>query len=151
MKLPLMILSILLLSSPLFGQSKETSVLYKWKSGSRWVWKSFGVDGIHTKYMGEIKNGKPDGRGIKLKPYAGKYFGEWKNGKEHGQGTETFSNGEKYIGEFKEGKFHGQGTKTWSDGMYVGKYKDGKLSTGIFYDKNRNNSFKIVNGRKIKQ
>ena len=68
MKHLLIILSILLLSSPVIGQSKETSVLYKWKSGSRWVWKSFGVDGIHTKYMGEIKNAKPNGRGIKLKP-----------------------------------------------------------------------------------
>ena len=62
----IILISILLLSSPLFGQSKETSVLYKWKSGSRWVWKSFGVDGIHTKYMGEIKNGKPDGRVLNL-------------------------------------------------------------------------------------
>ena len=151
MKYLFIILSILLLSSPLFGQSKETSVLYKWKSGSRWVWKSFGVDGIQTKYMGEIKNGKPDGRGIKLKPDGGKYVGEFKDGLPNGQGTETFSNGEKYIGEFKDGKFHGQGTKTWSDGMYVGKYKDGKLWTGIFYDKNRNISFKVVNGRMIKQ
>ena len=81
----------------------------------------------------------------------GCYKGEYKDGKYPGQGTETFSNGEKYFGEFKDGKFHGQGTKTWSDGMYVEKYRDGKLSTGIFYDKNRNNSFKIVNGRKIKQ
>ena len=58
---------------------------------------------------------------------------------------------ESILGEFKDGKFHGQGTKTWSDGMYVGKYRDGKLSTGIFYDKNRNISFKVVNGRMIKQ
>ena len=103
MKHLLIILSILLLSSPLFGQSKETSVLYKWKSGSRWVWKSFGVDGVQTKYMGEIKNGKPDGRGIKFKPYGGKYFGEWKNGKEHGQGKWTLPNGSQYVGEWKDG------------------------------------------------
>ena len=85
---------LLIILSPLFyspeiGQSKETSVLYKWKSGSRWVWKSFGVDGMQTKYTGQIKNGKPDGMGIKWKTEGGKYFGEWKNGKEHGQGTET--------------------------------------------------------------
>ena len=78
----LILLSFLFLSSPVIGQKKGTSILYKWKSGSRWVWKSFGVDGVQTKYMGEIKNGKPDGRGIKFKPYGGKYFGEWKNGKE---------------------------------------------------------------------
>ena len=41
MKHLLILISILLLSSPLIGQTKETSVLYKWKSGSRWVWKSF--------------------------------------------------------------------------------------------------------------
>ena len=57
----------------------------------------------------------------------------------------------KYQGQVKDGKFHGQGTKTWSDGMYVGKDRDGKLSTGIFYNKNRNISFKVVNGRMIKQ
>jgi len=92
-----------------------------------------------------------NGQGTETTPDGSKYVGEYKDGERNGQGTETFSNGEKYIGEFKDGKFHGQGTKTWSDGMYVGKYRDGKLSTGIFYDKNRNISFKVVNGRMIKQ
>ena len=136
MKHLLIILLILLLPSPLFGQSKETSVLYKWKSGSRWVWKSFGVDGIHTKYMGEIKNGKPDGRGIKLKPYAGKYFGEWKNGKEHGQGTETSPDGNSYEGEWKDGKQNGQGKWTLPNGyQYVGEWKDGIEWRVTIYDK----------------
>ena len=136
MKHLFIILSILLLSSPLFGQSKETSVLYKWKSGSRWVWKSFGVDGIHTKYMGEIKNGKPDGRGIKFKPYGGKYFGEWKNGKEHGQGTETSPDGNSYEGEWKDGKQNGQGKWTLPNGsQYVGEWKDGIEWRVTIYDK----------------
>jgi len=103
------------------------------------------------KYVGEFKNGLLNGQGTYTNPDGRKYVGEFKDGLPNGQGTETFSNGEKYIGEFKDGKFHGQGTKTWSDGMYVGKYRDGKLSTGIFYDKNRNISFKVVNGRMIKQ
>jgi len=104
-----------------------------------------------TMYVGKWKDGKRHGKGTENFPDGGKYVGEYKDGERNGQGTETFSNGEKYIGEFKDGKFHGQGTKTWSDGMYVGKYRDGKLSTGIFYDKNRNISFKVVNGRMIKQ
>jgi hypothetical protein len=47
MKHLLIILSILLLSSPLFGQ--DTGVLYLWENG--------------TKYMGEWKDGKIHGQG----------------------------------------------------------------------------------------
>ena len=32
------------------------------------------------------------------------YVGNWKNGKPNGQGTETWSNGKKYEGEWKDGK-----------------------------------------------
>jgi len=114
-------------------------------------WFEDGDEENDGKYVGEIENGKPNGTGSITFPDGRKHVGEFKDGKPNGQGTLTFSNGEKYIGEFKDGKFHGQGTKTWSDGMYVGKYRYGKLSTGIFYDKNRNISFKVVNGRMIKQ
>ena len=169
--------------------SKEGIVLGKWENGKwilKWgvlferkengilVWSENGNEDYRVKYVGDIENLKPKGQGIITSANGDKYVGEFKDGEKHGQGTftfpdgrkyvgefkdglpngqgtETFSNGEKYIGEFKDGKFHGQGTKTWSDGMYVGKYRDGKLSTGIFYDKNRNISFKVVNGRMIKQ
>ncbi len=47
MKLLLIILSILLLSSPLFGQ--DTGVIYLWENG--------------TKYMGEWKDGEKHGQG----------------------------------------------------------------------------------------
>ena len=64
-----------------------------------------------------------------------------------------------YEEEFKDGLRNGKGKKTFFHDMgknhifleYEGEWKDGKLSTGIFYDKNRNNSFKVVNGRMIKQ
>ena len=94
------------------------------------------MDGIHTKYMGEIKNGKPNGRGIKLKPYAGKYFCEWKNGKEHGQGTETSPDGNSYEGEWKDGKQNGQGKWTLPNGsQYVGEWKNGIEWRVTIYDK----------------
>ena len=79
MKHLLIILSILLLSSPLFGQ--ETGVLYQYETSSGLVWKTFGNE--------------------KLQP---KYEGEWKDGEWDGQGTQTFSSGEKYVGEFKDSK-----------------------------------------------
>ena len=94
------------------------------------------MDGVQTKYMGEIKNGKPDGRGIKFKPYGGKYFGEWKNGKEHGQGTETSPDGNSYEGEWKDGKQNGQGKWTLPNGsQYVGEWKDGIEWRVTIYDK----------------
>ena len=63
------ILSILLLITPLVGQSKETGVLYRWENGS--------------KYMGEWKNGKKHGQGTftygKGKWKGEKYVGEFKH------------------------------------------------------------------------
>ena len=81
MKHLLIILSILLLSSPVIGQ--ETDVLYLYESSSGLVWKTFGNDKLQPKYEGEVTNRKPDGFGFMTYPYGGKrVMGEWKNGKE---------------------------------------------------------------------
>ena len=64
-----------------------------------------------------------------------KYIGEYRNGKPNGQGTYTYASGSKYVGEFRNGTSHGQGTYTWNadnlfnrshDGKYVGEYRNGK-------------------------
>ena len=172
MKLLLITLSILLTSSPLFGQ--ETGVLYLWENG--------------TKYMGEWKDGKRHGQGNMT--YAtdvssnftlqknnvltfhdgSKFVGKWKNGKRHGQGTYTWSDGDKYVGEFKDDKPNGKGTYTWSDGRkyegefedgikhgqgtwtsikgykYVGEWRENKSWNGKEYDKKGNIIGKYVNG-----
>ena len=142
------ILSILLMSSPLFGQ--EMGVLYLYESSSGFVLKSFGDGKVQLKYKGEISNGKPNGFGVLTYPYGEKnVVGEWKNGKEwntkHTKKDGTllgkFENGEwivswgvldyfdksKYEGEIKNRLPNGQGTMTYTDGVkYVGEYKDGK-------------------------
>ena len=60
MKHQLLILSFLLLFSPLFGQ--ETGVLYLYETSSGKKWKTFGDSKVQPKYKGEIKNGgEPDG------------------------------------------------------------------------------------------
>ena len=144
MKHILIFLSLLLLSSPLFGQ--ETGVLYQYESSSGIQWKTFGNEKVQPKYEGEIKNGKMDGLGVLIYPYGGKsVVGEWKDGKEwntkhrnkdgkliwnfemekNGLVTITYPDGDKYVGEFKDGGKNGQGTFTWSDGKkYVGEYKE---------------------------
>ena len=81
MKHLLIILSILLLSSPVIGQ--EIGVLYQYETSSGFVWKTFGNEKLQPKYEGEITNGKSDGFGFMTYPYDGKNIvGEWKNGKE---------------------------------------------------------------------
>ncbi len=95
------------------------------------------------KYVGELKDGKPNGQGTYFlladNQFKGdKYVGEYKDGKYNGQGTYTFASGNKYVGEFKDGKYNGQGTYFFladnqSKGKkYVGEFKDGKqIGQGI--------------------
>ena len=62
MKHLLLILSIFLLTSPLFCQ--ETGALFQYKISSGFVWKTFGKDKVQPKYEGEVSDGIPDGFGI---------------------------------------------------------------------------------------
>jgi len=120
----LILLSLLILSFPLVAQ--ETGVLYLKKVNGKFGWFENGNDKKHWKYIGEIKNGKPDGTGVLIHTL-GKYSGELKNGLRHGQGTYTYSSGEKYVGEWKNGhRWKGHGTYFYGGEKYVGEWKDGK-------------------------
>ena len=168
MKHLLIILSFLLLSSPVIGD--EPGVLYQYETSSGIQWKTFGDGKVRPEYEGEIRNGKPNGFGILIwfdgRKYVGnfkdeemdgqgmfifssgdKYEGEFKEGKKHGHGTYTFHEGSKYEGEYKDGEYHGQGTFTFTDGSkYEGEWKDGKPWNLTIYDKNGNIISKRVNG-----
>ena len=80
----IIIISLLLFTFTLFGQSKEVGVLYQYKNSSGFVWKTFGKDKVQPKYEGEVSNGTPEGFGVLSYPfYDGKsVVGEWKVGKE---------------------------------------------------------------------
>ena len=94
--------SILLLSSPLFGQ--ETGVLYLYETSTGEVWKTFGNEKVQPIYEGEIKNGKMDGLGVLTYPYDGKsILGEWKNGKEWN--TKHKNKDGKIVGKFEDGEW----------------------------------------------
>jgi hypothetical protein len=137
----LIILSLLLLSSPLYGQKTGVLYLYGTKlnaltfsGGNIIFWETVGDSKDNPKYEGEVKNGEPNGTGTLTVTSANygiedkKYVGEWKDGLPNGQGTLTSSGRYKYVGEWKDGKEHGQGT--WTDSTdgekYVGEFKDGK-------------------------
>ena len=101
MKHLLIILSFLLLSSPVIGQ--ETGVLYRYESSSGFVWKTFGKAKVQPKYEGEIKNGIMDGFGVLIYPYDGKSIvGEWRNGKEWY--TKHTNKKGKLLGNYVKGK-----------------------------------------------
>ena len=142
MKNLLILLSILLLSSPVFGDNHKGETLYlwnlslqtdpkfQWEGIGEYVWKGFGEKDTNPKYQGEVENGVPNGLGFIIYP-----DGIWKGG-------------DKYVGEWIHRWKNGQGTFTWSDGgEYVGSWKNGTRWNGTFYDKNGNIIYKYVNGR----
>ena len=130
MKHLLIILSILLLSSPVIGESKTIETLYEWETASGIQWREIGDKDIHAKYKGDVVIGKP-----------------------HGVGTVVYPDGNKYAGEWVNELFHGQGRYTIaSDGYsYVGEYRIGSLWNGTMKEKDGTIDYKVVNWKKIKQ
>jgi len=125
----IILISILLLSSPVIGDNHKGETLYGWGKCCDYKWMGFGEKDSQPKYQGQVKDGKPNGLGIII---------------------DIFS--DKYVGEFKDGKENGYGTYTWFDGRkYVGEHKDGRFWNGTQFSKNGNITYKWVNGNYIKQ
>jgi len=88
----------------------------------------------NTKYVGEFKNGKPNGKGtITFITNGGmiRYTGDFKNGFPDGQGGMKIVEGSTattYVGQFKRGEYNGQGTLTDS----LGQKKSGLWKNGNF-------------------
>ena len=130
MKHLFILISILLLSSPVIGDNQKGETLYEWKTASGIKWIEIGDKDLHAKYIGDVMIGKP-----------------------HGIGTVVYPDGNKYVGEWMNGLFHGQGIYTTaSDGYsYVGEYRIGSLWNGTMKGKDGTIDYKVVNGEKIKQ
>jgi hypothetical protein len=58
-----------------------------------------------------------------------KYVGEFRDGKPNGQGTYTWADGHKYVGQAMDGKRHGQGILIYADGRppQEGVWEDNKF------------------------
>ena len=83
----LIILSILLLSSPVIGDNNKGETLYVLGEFPDWKWVEFGDKETQPKYQGQVKDGKPNGLGVLISTNGWKFFGSWKNG-EIWNGTE---------------------------------------------------------------
>ena len=147
MKHLLIILSILLLSSTLFGQSS------KYESVSQCVLQTMKerkltgnemfkmVQEECERILGKVK-GKWEKRqkGVLFFINRNRILGWYEDGDEKKDG--------KYVGEIENRKPNGQGTHTYSNGeRYVGKWKGGSPWIGTKYNKNGKTLGKWVNGR----
>ena len=129
--------------------SSNQGVLFLGKVNGESEWLKNDDEDTDGKYLGEIRNGVPEGQGTLTSSNGEKYEGEWKEGEKHGQGTLTFPDGQKYVGEFHEGQPHGQGTETLPDGeQYEGEWKEGKEWNGKLYDTDGKIIGTYVNGVK---
>ncbi len=146
----IILISILLLSSPLFGQ--ETGVLFLQLENGDVKYYENRIEDRDGKYVGEINNGKPNGQGIESYSDGEEYVGEWKNGKKQGLGIYNWNNGQKYVGEWKNGEKDGLGILSFPDGRnFIGEYRKGKSWNITEYNKNGNITGKYVNGLKVEK
>ena len=126
----LIIISNLLLSSPVIGNSHKGETLYLWETSSGCLWRGFGDKDTQPKYQGQVKDGKPNGLGDNFYTNGSKYVGGWENGKYQGQGTFTKPDGTKYVGSWKiiDGvSSHWNGEYYDEDGIIKYKWVNGKL------------------------
>ena len=100
---PILPLTFLLLFLAYNLAALEKGTLYLKKVNGKIGWFVSGDERKHLKYIGEVVDGKPNGKGELSSP-SGKYYGEFKNGLMNGQVTHTYKNGKKRIGEFRKGK-----------------------------------------------
>ena len=88
----IILISILLLSSPVIGDNHKGETFYVWGEYPDWKWVESGDKETHPKYQGQVKDGKPNGLGVLISTNGWKYFGSWKNG-EIWNGTEYDKDG----------------------------------------------------------
>jgi hypothetical protein len=82
----------------------------------------------NSKYIGEFRNGRPNGQGTLTWPDGTKYMGQFLDGNIWGKGTLTWTSGDKYIGEFHGGKMDGIGTFISANGQtYTGQFRGGAM------------------------
>ena len=85
---------------------KKNNLLFRIIKNGKILWTIKGDLEKNERYIGDISNNKPNGKGMLITPDEfKKYVGDFKNGLPHGMGIRRERNGEKYDGEWKDGVF----------------------------------------------
>jgi hypothetical protein len=87
-----------------------------------------------ARYVGVVKDGLPEGRGIKTKKNGNAFDGSWTAGKLFGTVKVSFVGGLRYVGELSEDIPNGSGNMTSANGdLFVGNWIKGNPSSGTKY------------------
>ena len=98
-------------------------------------------------YIGNLKNGLPNGNGVVAFPNGDKYEGEFREGFYEGEGILTIKDYGKYEGQWVEGKKHGMGRFNYEDGTWsAGEWMNGKPWNVINYNFNGVTNMKWIQG-----
>lgn len=132
-----LVASIIFGSHSLQGQNRKFSKNKNQKVGNSFF--NFTPDTIRYRkgsvYIGGIKDGQLNGRGILLDPYGDTlYVGEFINGRKEGFGRYYFKNGNIYNGQWHENHMHGKGSMKFKSGdFYEGAwYHDQRHGKGVY-------------------
>lgn len=92
--------------------------------------------GNEVYYVGDVRDGKANGRGVALLSSGSRYQGEWRDNMKHGVGEFHWSDGAWYEGEYVDDEREGKGTYHFPDGgVFVGEWDDDvRNGDGVFYD-----------------
>ncbi|MEM9857851.1 MAG: hypothetical protein AAF843_10860 [Bacteroidota bacterium] len=87
-------------------------------------------------YVGQVKGGKANGRGMGLFKTGSRYEGHWKNNERSGEGTFYWPDGQYYIGSYVRDRREGKGTYYWPNGdRFEGDWEnDQRNGRGTFYN-----------------
>jgi len=107
---------------------------------------------VNGRYVGQVVNGLPEGKGIYYYNNGDRYEGDFRNGKAEGKGIYYYHNGERYEGDFRNGKSEGKGIHYYHNGdRYEGDFRNGKKEgKGIYYYPNGDRTMgDFYNGKPI--
>jgi hypothetical protein len=87
-----------------------------------------GLKNGDDEYIGEVKEGKANGRGIYNWKIGYQYLGDWVDDKPQGSGVLIYPDNRKYEGDFLNGKREGKGRLYWPNGdIYEGDFLGGRM------------------------
>lgn len=137
-------LILILLSLTLINSASAKGQWIKDQKGCNLWWDKKNTLPKSVRWTGKCKNGYASGKGVARyqDTQLGKdvYKGEMKKGKPHGKGRYTWANGDNYKGHFKHSKIHGHGYYRWGKKKpsctscwksFHGDFVNNKINTGL--------------------